>query len=414
MLYFKHSELVDKYHVSLKTVHNWIDAAKLGKLELELFERNNRTYIADNISNLVVLNKLAEQGKKYRNARFHKTITPKAEFYEIFNRRQILDIISNLTIHREIPRQYNYFDNGANNWEELQKQLASENKPNTLSNTIDLLHINLDSIKRLIGEHTKVNVLDLGVGNAMPSRELLGFLHNLGILHRYIAIDISKSMLGIAERNINKWFDNKIKFEGYIRDITYERFDDLIVDDMLHKDADKTINLVLFVGGTPVNFRSFDDSLKVAYGSMVEGDLLIYTGKPDTEESRRYFNFNKIPNSSLLSPNHSYMLDLLGIDDSLYNVEMGYNAKKRMRYICVKLKTALTIKFKFNDLERNVHIDKGDSLLLLRVWHISALETTSKFENAGYVSLHSNMTKDRSLFIDILGIDTKSDNADLI
>jgi SAM-dependent methyltransferase len=414
MLYFKHSELVNKYHVSLKTVHNWIDAAKQGKLELELIEKNSRTYIADNISNLVALNKLAEKGKKYRNARFHKLIAPKAEFYEIFSRRQILDIISNLTIHREIPRQYNYFDKGANNWENLLKQQAGESNPNTLSSTIDLLHTNLESIKRLVGKNKKVNVIDIGVGNAMPSRELLGYLHDLGILHRYIAVDISESMLDIARRNITKWFDDNIVFEGYVRDITYERFDDLIVDDMLNKDADDTINLVLFLGLTPVNFRSFSDALKVIYGSMVEGDLLIYNGKPDTEDSRRYFNIDKELGPNSLSPHYSFMLDMLGIDKTLYDVEMGYSTKRRMRFIRVVLNTALTIQFKFDGLERNVQLEKGEALLLLRILHMSALETASKFEDAGFALLHSSMTENRGLFMEILGIDTRSENADLV
>ncbi len=413
MLYFKHSELVNKYHVSLKTVHNWIDSAKQGKLELELHERNGRMYISDNISNLVVLNKLAEQGKKYRNARFHKVITPKTEFYKIFSRRQILDIISNLTIHREIPRQYNYFDKGADNWEELLKQLAEEDTPNTLSNTIDLLHTNLEVVRRLIGDRKKVNVIDLGVGNAMPSRELLGYLRDQGILHRYIAVDISKSMLEIARRNIDKWFNGDITFEGHIRDITYERFDDLIVDDMLHKEADDTINLVLYVGGTPRNFRSFPDALKVVYGSMVEGDLLIYNGKPDTDETRRYFNLNKELNTSSLSPHYSFMLDLLGIEKTLYEVEMGYSDKQRMRFIRVVLNAALTIQFKFDGVERSVQLEKGESLLLLRIWHMSALEAASQFESAGFVLLHSSMTESREFFMEILSVDTKSENAEL-
>ena len=113
MTYFRHSELVNRYHVSLKTVHNWIDAAKQGKLELKLTGVGSRTYIANTPRNISLLEKLSEQGKKYRNARFNKVTTPKPEFYELFNRRQILDIVTNLIVHHEIPRQYNYFDGGA-------------------------------------------------------------------------------------------------------------------------------------------------------------------------------------------------------------------------------------------------------------------------------------------------------------
>src|SRR5258706_10130000 len=123
MLYFKHSDLVNKYHVSLKTVHNWIDAAKVGKLELKLHEQGNRTYIAKTTENSTVLDNLAQEGKKYRNARFSYVAKPDPKFYEIFRPRQILDIISNLSIHREIPSQYNYINGGAAAWDEWVQQL---------------------------------------------------------------------------------------------------------------------------------------------------------------------------------------------------------------------------------------------------------------------------------------------------
>lgn len=69
-----------------------------------------------------------------------------------------------------------------------------------------------------------------------------------GILNRYIAIDISESMLHIAKRNIQRWFGGRVKFESYVRDASFERFDDVQVDDMLSKEAYTTTNLVLLLG----------------------------------------------------------------------------------------------------------------------------------------------------------------------
>jgi len=42
MLYFKKSELAETYHISEKTVTNWIRETKAGKLHLELHEANGR------------------------------------------------------------------------------------------------------------------------------------------------------------------------------------------------------------------------------------------------------------------------------------------------------------------------------------------------------------------------------------
>lgn len=265
----------------------------------------------------------------------------------------------------------------------------------------------MGAIERLLEGGKKINIIDLGVGNAYPVKELLGMLIEKEVLHRYIAIDISPSMLSVAEQNIKKWYGDSIKFEGYVRDISYERFDDLLVDDMLDEDADETINLVLLLGATPVNFRSFDDVFNAVNSSMSGNDLLMYTDKPDTETSRRYFDFNSLPGISRLSPSHQYILNLMNIDESLYDVEMGFDSAQRMRYIRVRLKAAITIKFDFGDTERTVNLEKGDPILLLRVWHMTALEIISTFEKMGFTLLQSSLTKDRQYFLSISGIEAK-------
>lgn len=404
MIYFKHSELTNDYHVSLKTVHNWIDAAKQGKLDLQLHEVNGRTYIANTPTNILLLEGLANKGKKYRNTLHHKVVTPKLEFYENYNRRQVLDIISSLEIHREIPRKYNYLDGGANNWDSWVKRLQVEQNSNILKGTIELLDSNMDSLLRLIEGYKYVNVIDVGVGNAMPIKELLGRLLGAKLLHRYVALDISDTMLRIAQQNIKEWFKGQVRFEGYARDVSYERFDDLLVDDMLSSDSASTINLVLYLGGTPTNFRSPADTLKVVCGSMGDKDLLIYTDKPDTEASRRYFDFNPQKGATTLSPNHSFILGLLNVDGGLYDTEMGYNENLQMRYIRIRLKTALTIKFRFEGGERDVVLEKGETILLLRIWHKGVLGLISEFEEVGFSLLQSSLTQDRQFLLTISSV----------
>lgn len=409
MQYFKHSDLADTYHVSLKTVHNWIDAAKQGKVELKLCKTENRTYIANTPENIMALKQLSEKGKKYRNTLHHKTIKPKKEFYDIYNRRQILDIITSLDVHGEIPRQYNYFSEGAANWDNWQKKLAAEDDGNILQGTLELIRSNLVAIDNLIEDGRRINVIDLGVGNAYPVKELLGHLVDKGVLHRYIGIDISSSMLRVAEENIRQWYGDKVNFEGYVRDMTHERFDDLVIDDMLDDEANKTINLVLLFGGTSSNFRLFEDVFKVIYSSMGANDLLMYADKPDTEATRRYFDFSSIPGINKLSPNHQYILELMNIDESLYDVEMGYNPVKRMRYIRVRLKSAISVEFSFEGKKRVIQIEKGDVILLLRVSHRTALEIISEFEKVGFTLLQSSLTKDRQFFLSISGVEPRGD-----
>jgi len=404
--YFKNAELAKQYHVSPKTVYNWIDAAKQGKLDLELYEEAGRVYIANKQRNVVVLRQLAQEGKKYRNARFHKIITPKPEFYEQFSRQQILDIMTSLSTRGEIPRQYNYFAEGATSWDEvMQRDAKTVGLSNILKGTQELIHINLEAIDRLIAGHSKINVVDVGPGNAMPVRELLEHLIERDVLHRYIAIDISQDMLRIAERNLRDWFGSKIPFEGHIRDINYQRFQDVLVDDLLKDPADRPLNLMLFLGDTHENFPSPSDPLKTVYGSMDEDALVVFTNKPDTETSRRYFEFNSRPGASKVSPTQRLVLDLLGITEDLYDLEMGYDERRRMRYVRVRLNTAITVRFRFEGGSHEVSLEKDSTILLLRVWHRSAVEFIEMYQKVGLKLLQSSMTKDRNFLLTIFGVE---------
>lgn len=410
MIYFKHPELSDKYHVSLKTIHNWIDGAKQGKVALKLHTVSNRTYIANTPENILALTKLAEKGKKYRNTLHHKTIQPEPAIYDILSRRQILDVINNLNVHKELPKQYDYLQDGASNWDNWIKRLAKEDaSANLLKGTLELIHANMAVIDRLLVDNKKVNVIDLGVGNAYPVKELLAHLVELGILHRYIAIDISPAMLEIAKRNVKEWFGEDFPYEGYVRDITHEQFDDLLVDDMLDNKGEETTNLVLMLGGTPTNFRSYGSAFRAAYNSMGSNDLIMHTIKPDTETARQYFDFNSTPNSNdKLSPGdqNGYLLSLLNIDPSLYDVERGFDPTQMIRYVRIRLKASITVQFTFDKKKRTVSLEKGDTVLLHRIMHLSALEIISEFEKLGFTLLQSSLTKDRQYLLTICGLET--------
>lgn len=409
MLYFKHSELAKTYHVSLKTVHNWIDAAKRDKIKLQLHELGSRTYIANTPANIASLRQLAQQGKKFRNMRHHKIVQPKPEFYEFYSPRQILDIITNLEVHKEIPRQYNYLHQGAHNWDASVNKLEAENVTNIRRGTIELLANNMGSIDSLLAGR-KVNIIDIGVGNAYPTKAFLGHLLERNILHRYIALDISPAMLEIARRNIREWYGDAVRFEGYVRDITFERFDELVVDDALKSGDGEVINLVLFLGATATNFRVFSDAFKVIYGSMSRDDLLIYTDKLDTETSRRRFAYSTtLESNSTLAPLDRYILEMLGIDESLYEVERGFDDVEFKKYVRIRFKTSVTLKFAFDGRGHEVSFEKGDTVLLLRVWFLTSLEIITEFEKAGFALLQSSLTLDREYFLSVSGIEAKSD-----
>jgi uncharacterized SAM-dependent methyltransferase len=257
--------------------------------------------------------------------------------------------------------------------------------------------------KFLLGRD-RINVIDIGVGDAEPVKNLLGHLLNKGVLNRYIAIDVSQSMLDVAKRNIEEWFGGRVEFEGYIRDIRNERFDDLLLPDALKADHERIANIVLFLGGTWSNFRAPSDCMKVIHGSLGEHDLFIYTGKPDTEASRRYFNFNPKDEALVVPPIDRFVLEMLNIDQSLYHVEMGFNEQRKMRYIRVRLRTPLTIRFRAKNIERDVKIEKGETILVWRAWHWSTHEIITNLEQAGLTLLQASLTQNRQYLLTVSGV----------
>ncbi|HSX34091.1 MAG TPA: L-histidine N(alpha)-methyltransferase [Candidatus Saccharimonadales bacterium] len=391
MKYFKNTELAKLYNVSEKSVRNWIDATKQGKLELELYTENGRQYIANSSKNTAFVESLVQKGKKYKNSRGAKLVRPVEKFYSLYTQKQIVDIISNIDIYREIPLQYCYFNSGADHWDQYTRNLVKDNHPNPLNSTVQLLDLNLPYLDLLLEDYSAVNIIDIGVGNALPVRSVLTHFVNTGKLNRYIGLDISTEMLTIAERNIQKWFDGKVEFEGHVRDFNQDRFGDLLVADTFNDDDTPVANLIFFLGGTINNLREPNHALAAIHDSMGKDDLFLFSKKLDTEKSRLHFDVTAPGNLAT-----TLVVDLLNIDRDYYDIEQYFNEQKMAREARIKLKVAITIEFELEGKHRFVEINKGESILLWRALHQSALETIDQFSNNGFELVQAAKSKDNN------------------
>lgn len=400
MHYFKNTELTKLYPISEKAVRNWIDSAAKGKNELQLINQGEKLYIANTAANLQKIEDLIERGKKYKNSRGFKQILPTSDFYKHYTQEQIFDIISHIEVHREIPFKYTYLDGGAIIWNKYTERLEEEKEhQNALRSTLELLKSNQANIDRHIDNAKRVNIIDLGVGNARPVKELLTHLLTKGLLHRYIAIDISKEMLQIAEQNIHSWFNGQVNFEGYIRDFDYHRFKDLLVSDQLSDE--ETVNIVLLLGGTLSNARIPADMLRTVNNSLAINDLFIQTMRTDTPEMRRYFDFNVKGEVRPLNPQMALILKTLGINEDLYEVVNGFDDRTFMRTIRIRLKIAISLQFNFDGSTRYVELNKGDTILLWRARHLMPLDIIELYNDNGFGLLDASLTSDHGYFLSI-------------
>ena len=276
-----------------------------------------------------------------------------------------------------------------------------EEAPNLVNSTIRLLHSNQGYLDDLLSRFKRINVIDVGVGNAYPVKELLAHLLKEGKLGRYIALDISPAVLDIARRNVQRWFDGKVEFEGYEKDINYDRFSNLLIQEYARKDAKETTNLVLLLGGTLSNMREPDDGYKTIHDSMGVHDYLVHTTKLDTEATRNYFDFDLQPGETRLAAIHGLVVNLLNISKSFYEVEMGYDPSLRQRFERIRLKVSLTIKFEFKDGVRYVELNKGDAILTWRGLQQRAADVDEQLSRTGFYPLHLSQTDNREYILTV-------------
>ncbi len=356
MHYYKSQELADLYGVSRRTVTNWIKQTREGKLDLELDQDKDEFYIIKSRFNQQRLESIVSERRKYLNQQSRKVLTPSPEFYQQYNETQIHDIIKSLNSYRELPLQYSYFGEGAKMWEVFRTQPERHMDPETLLKAVS------SYITHAIEQYDAINIVDLGVGTGAAARPLIEQLHKAGKLNRYIGIDISQAMIDITTRNISQWFNNEVKVETHIKDISHELFSDIIAEPIDEQDYhQKTINIVLSLGGYISNFRHPEDILRTISRSMNPEDLYICSFRLDAPAVKNQVSFL-----------YSYqkqcklVLDMMGIKESLYNVEVGFDEEARIRYARIRPKYALTIEFKLSKGTWIVNLNKDEAVLTAR------------------------------------------------
>lgn len=395
MNYFKSTELAEKYGVSRRTITNWIEQTRSGRLQLELTEKGGRVHILRTQTNQHIMEDIVSGRRKFLNKRSLKEANPIPEFYDLYNKAQILDMVSNIQIYGEIPRQYNYFNGGAQYWDKFARRLYKENTLNMITATIELFDANLKYLDRLLENYQHVNVIDVCAGNGLPVKALLEHLIAQKKLKRYAAVDISQEMLQIAEKNMKEWFGESFQFESYCKDINFERFPEVLAEAPSESEEDQTVNLVLLLGGTLMNFREPEDALKIVNRSMQRNDIFVYTTGLDSKAARERFNFT-ISDKEPLPPQYKFIVDKLGIDPSYYNVEVGFDHETSSRFLKIRFKHALTINFDRSRGLWPINLNKDDTIILWRARHDSPFKVAELLYGARFNPLLTAQTHDHN------------------
>jgi uncharacterized SAM-dependent methyltransferase len=319
-------------------------------------------------------------------------VVPDRRFYEQFNTSQILDIVTSLDVHREIPYEYSYVDAGAEQWDRQARSLLAAGPENPLTDVLELLATTRAQLDDLVGSEMMVNIVDLGVGNALPVRPLIARYAYQGQLDRYIGLDISPDMLRIAERNIRTWFGNRIRFEGYVRDLNLHLFNGLLL-------APDRTNLVTYFGGTITHFRRLEPSLQMIRQSLGHRDILLFALPVDPEKADRSTDFTiSRPGTNEMFPGRS-LTDLLGLEPDQYELEEFFDAAERTRRLRIRLTTPVAIDFDLESEHRIVQLEPGEPILLRRTRHLDPTEAVDLLHDNGFAVLQTARSKNRRHFL---------------
>lgn len=409
MRYFKNAELTRLYNVSDKAVRNWIESARRGKIQLELYHHQGKAYVVDTLANNQTMEDLVRQGRKFRNRRSHRNLTPSKEFYKLYSRSSVIDIINKLDAYHELPVVYAYFGSGAINWDDYLHKLHEAGQSNLLTNTIETLALNFTYIDALLAPYKNINLVNVCVGNSLAVKDLAAHIQKTKKLKKIIAIDLSEDMLGISERNVDTWFNKGIHLEKHVRDLSYERFDSVLTEDSYGADASETTNLITFVAGPIVNFKEPDQALRTIHDSMGKNDLFITTLKRDTEQTRSFFDFHTKSDKGLLGVYNKMLVDLLNIEDTFYDIEQSFDERIKLRYVQIRLKLDITVHFEVGLFQKAVHLNKGETILLWRSWQHTDQSIVDRFIKTGFEILQTSRSLDQQLNLLVAKIKTVHD-----
>ncbi|MET1033249.1 MAG: L-histidine N(alpha)-methyltransferase [Candidatus Saccharimonadales bacterium] len=407
MKYYRNIELTKLHNVSDKAVRNWILSTRAGKLNLDLFEQDGKFFVADTIRNNQLIDDLVERGKKYRNQRNHISLSPSKIFYSLFDAKQIIDIANSLEKYHEFPQQYRYLGEGATYWDSYLHKLYNAGRNNLLTKTLELLNLDRDYLDATVAEYESINVVDLGAGNGLSARVLIENMRKSGKLKRYIGIDISQSLLDITEHNMINWFSGKVKVEKYTRDFSHEQFADIIHNTPPNVEPIKTINIILFLGGIVGNFRRTSQVLDTIRESMGKNDILLTSLKLDSENTRRFFDFNIESDKTPLSHRNKLPLDYLSIPETSYEVEQFFDEKQQSRFIQVRLKIDISLDFKLPNFRKTVELRKGDTIMLFRSREFNDRELLELYDNNGFSRLRTTLSHNQEYTLTISKVRTK-------
>jgi uncharacterized SAM-dependent methyltransferase len=299
-------------------------------------------------------------------------------FFE--HNKQISEFVTALRGRSEIPLKFEYLKDGAKRWDRL---IHSEDYSLGIIEN-DLIKDNSSGILEEI-QNKNVNIIDLGCGTG---EKAITFLENIKKIDcKYVALDISKDMLELAESNIIKKVPN-LNSEYHLVDFEEGNFAH-ITEELREKNY--PLNLILFLGNTLGNVSDKSRVLSNIRESMTLNDhLLIGIELFDIKRIQdilKHYKGNKIWQDNIFTS-----LEYFGLNQEDGRFEVNFNRNKNQveaRFVIKKDK-------EINCISRKIKLKKDSKILLMISYKATPKDIQILLAETGFVIKRLFLNKDET------------------
>ncbi len=352
--FYKNSELAEEFGVSSMTISRYIDAARIGHNDLELYHHGNDYKIRKTELNYQIIKMLVGDKSKFKNPTRFKTVEPTKDFYTKYTINNQLEIIRELKNSKMINSKFAYLGSNIDNYSQYQQS----RKKNLIR--AEILNYNLPFfIDYATKNSIKYNLIELGSMDLISSKTFIEELAKFDLIESFLALDISESLLSLNQLVFKDYFPN-ISYNSEVVDIEQEDLYEYILENKYQNDQmTKTVNLFLLIGSTSANFIIPNRVYRNISDALQEGDFLVLDlikDYPEIEKNKIY-NTDSLFYKFIITP-----LKDLGFEDTDIILKSVYDKKHNERNVVAVMNDNLNLKF--SNVTEPLELKKGSEVIL--------------------------------------------------
>jgi len=307
----------------------------------------------------------------------------------LLTKRQEAELVTAIQGRGEIPLKFAYLGEGAKNWDRIAKERSAGEGINSAEAA--LLRKRITDFLSVVDLKKGINIIDIGCGNGTPVIPILEKFKDGHVHCSYIPMDISREMLGLAEKTITSKFPGT-KCRPIQMDFELGQFSDVMYD--LKKDG--SVNLMLFLGSTLGNHSDLNRVLTNFRDSMTSKDYLI-VGLELTNLAKIHSLLPHYTNKSAKTF-ATFILDQLGVSSSTYKYEVSWNDKQNQ----VEIRAVLNKPVKIEISGEKFTLGKAENILLARSIKFTEYTATKLFSDVGFRTELLTTAEDRGYLLTMI------------